>query len=57
MFHVVLDVLTMFPQFYCEEHVSIGERYARFAFCKDLDTLQHAARRLEKLGNYLGRSY
>ena len=40
-------------QFYCEEHTSIGESYARFAFCKDVDTLKHAAERLQKLKQYL----
>ncbi|THH33661.1 hypothetical protein EUX98_g542 [Antrodiella citrinella] len=36
-------------EFYCEEHVSIGERYARFAFCKDVETLRQAACRLQNL--------
>ncbi|KAJ7129809.1 pyridoxal phosphate-dependent transferase [Mycena epipterygia] len=40
-------------EFYCEEHASIGEAYARFAFCKDTDTLQKAAERLQKLKNYI----
>lgn len=40
-------------QFYCEQHTSIGENYARFAFCKDLDTLKHAAERLQNLKQYL----
>ncbi|KAK7695499.1 hypothetical protein QCA50_000135 [Cerrena zonata] len=43
-------------EFYCEEHVSIGERYARFAFCKDVDTLKHAAQRLAGLSKHLARS-
>ncbi|EJF56584.1 PLP-dependent transferase [Dichomitus squalens] len=40
-------------EFYCEEHASIGEAYARFAFCKDFDTLKHAVERLQKLKQYL----
>ncbi|RPD67036.1 PLP-dependent transferase [Lentinus tigrinus ALCF2SS1-7] len=40
-------------EFYCEEHTSIGESYARFAFCKDVDTLRRAADRLQKLKKYL----
>ncbi|KAI0729365.1 PLP-dependent transferase [Fomitopsis betulina] len=40
-------------EFYCEQHTSIGENYARFAFCKDLDTLKHAAERLQNLKQYL----
>ena len=40
-------------QFYCEEHVGIGENYARFAFCKDLDTLRRAGERLQRLREYL----
>ncbi|PPQ99041.1 hypothetical protein CVT24_003601 [Panaeolus cyanescens] len=40
-------------EFYCEEHANIGEAYARFAFCKDLDTLREAAKRLHKLKDYL----
>ncbi|KAF9646775.1 PLP-dependent transferase [Thelephora ganbajun] len=40
-------------EFYCEEHCNIGEAYARFAFCKDLDTLHAAAERLKKLTKYL----
>jgi len=40
-------------EFYCEEHASIGEAYARFAFCKDVDTLRAAAERLQKLKQYL----
>ncbi|KAF8826632.1 hypothetical protein HHX47_DHR5000066 [Lentinula edodes] len=39
--------------FYCIEHANIGEVYARFAFCKDLDTLMHASERLEKLKQYI----
>jgi len=40
-------------KFYCEEHYNIGEVYARFAFCKDLDTLRAAAERLKGLTKYL----
>ncbi|PIL37269.1 hypothetical protein GSI_00962 [Ganoderma sinense ZZ0214-1] len=40
-------------EFYCEEHTSIGEAYARFAFCKDVDTLKHAVERLQNLKKYL----
>jgi kynurenine aminotransferase len=40
-------------QFYCEEHANIGEAYARFASCKDVDTLGTAAERLQKLKNYI----
>ncbi|KAF8640030.1 hypothetical protein AX17_001272 [Amanita inopinata Kibby_2008] len=40
-------------EFYCEEHSNIGEAYARFSFCKDLDTLKQAAEQLQKLKRYL----
>ena len=40
-------------QFYCQEHVSLGESYIRFSFCKDLDTLKAAGERLQKLKKYL----
>ncbi|TFK76029.1 PLP-dependent transferase [Pluteus cervinus] len=40
-------------EFYCEEHANIGEAYARFAFCKDVDTLKRAADRLKNLKKYL----
>ncbi|KAI0753781.1 PLP-dependent transferase [Fomes fomentarius] len=40
-------------EFYCEEHVGIGENYARFAFCKDLDTLRRAGERLQRLREYI----
>ncbi|KAF7790917.1 hypothetical protein EIP86_001875 [Pleurotus ostreatoroseus] len=40
-------------EFYCEEHVSIGENYARFAFCKDTDTLHRAVERLQGLKKFL----
>jgi kynurenine aminotransferase len=40
-------------EFYCEEHANIGEAYARFAFCKDVDTLRGAAKRLQGLKQYI----
>ncbi|OCH90701.1 PLP-dependent transferase [Obba rivulosa] len=40
-------------EFYCEEHRTIGESYARFAFCKDVDTLKHAVERLQGLRKYI----
>jgi len=40
-------------EFYCEEHANIGEAYARFAFCKDTDTLNAAADRLQGLKKFL----
>ncbi|KAG6880441.1 hypothetical protein C0992_000043 [Termitomyces sp. T32_za158] len=40
-------------EFYCEEHAEIGEVYARFAFCKDLDTLKAAGERLQGLKKFL----
>ncbi|CCM04832.1 uncharacterized protein FIBRA_07025 [Fibroporia radiculosa] len=40
-------------EFYCEEHCTIGENYARFAFCKDIDTMKQAAERLQSLSKFL----
>ncbi|EGO01788.1 hypothetical protein SERLA73DRAFT_177285 [Serpula lacrymans var. lacrymans S7.3] len=40
-------------EFYCEQHCTIGESYARFAFCKDLDTLRRAGERLQGLSKYI----
>jgi len=40
-------------EFYCKEHVSLGENYIRFSFCKDLDTLKAAGERLQNLKKYL----
>ncbi|AAW40632.1 aminotransferase, putative [Cryptococcus deneoformans JEC21] len=40
-------------EFYSEEHVNIGERFARFAFCKDPELLHAAGKRLLKLKEYL----
>ncbi len=35
--------------FYSEEHKALGRGYARFAFCKKMETLEQAAERLTKL--------
>ncbi len=35
--------------FYSDEHKSLGKGYARFAFCKTMETLERAAERLRKL--------
>ena len=35
--------------FYSDEHKSIGKTYARFAFCKKMETLEKAAERLMRL--------
>ncbi|KAJ3550587.1 hypothetical protein NM688_g5039 [Phlebia brevispora] len=43
-------------EFYCEEHVSIGENYARFAFCKDTETLHRAVERLQGLKKFLKKN-
>jgi len=40
-------------EFYCAEHQHIGEKYARFAFCKDVATLEYAGERLQGLKKYL----
>jgi len=40
-------------EFYCEEHGNIGERFARFAFCKDVETLKRAGERLQGLKKFL----
>lgn len=40
-------------EFYCEEHREIGERFGRFAFCKDIETLRQAGERLQGLSKYL----
>lgn len=40
-------------EFYCKEHVEIGEKFARFAFCKDNDTLHAAGKRLLDLKQYI----
>ncbi|KAF8138605.1 pyridoxal phosphate-dependent transferase [Boletus edulis] len=40
-------------EFYCEEHCSIGESYARFSFCKDLETLRQAGERLQAVTKYI----
>ena len=36
------SILMLIREVYYEEHCNIGETYARFAFCDDLDAL-HAA--------------
>jgi len=43
-------------EFYCEAHREIGERFARFAFCKDLDTLKRAGERLQGLSRFLSKA-
>ncbi|KAG5734562.1 hypothetical protein E4T56_gene5527 [Termitomyces sp. T112] len=43
-------------EFYCEEHAGIGEVYARFAFCKDLETLKAAGERLQGLKKFLKKN-
>lgn len=48
--------LNVFRKFYCEEHCNIGEAYARFAFCKDLDTLHAAAEKLKNLTKYMKKT-
>lgn len=45
--------LRLHSKFYCEEHQQIGERFIRFAFCKDIPLLERAAERLRKLKEYL----
>jgi len=40
-------------QFYCEEHCAIGENYARFAFCKDKETLKLAGEKLQGLKKFM----
>jgi N-succinyldiaminopimelate aminotransferase len=35
--------------FYSDDHKSLGKSYARFAFCKKMETLEKAAERLKKL--------
>ncbi|KAA1466232.1 PLP-dependent transferase [Dentipellis sp. KUC8613] len=40
-------------EFYCEEHTGIGEKFARFAFCKDIETLKTAGNRLQGLKRFL----
>lgn len=39
--------------FYCDEHADIGSAYLRLAFCKDVDTLDEAGKRLLKLKPYI----
>jgi len=40
-------------EFYCDEHRGIGEKFIRFAFCKDIETLQKAGERLKGITKYL----
>ncbi|KZT43032.1 PLP-dependent transferase [Sistotremastrum suecicum HHB10207 ss-3] len=40
-------------EFYGEKNSHIGEKFARFAFCKDTAQLKEAVERLQKLKNYL----
>ncbi|KAG8899962.1 hypothetical protein FRB99_006341 [Tulasnella sp. 403] len=40
-------------EFYCQEHQQIGERFIRFAFCKDVPLLEAASQRLLKLKQYI----
>ncbi|KII94679.1 hypothetical protein PLICRDRAFT_96798 [Plicaturopsis crispa FD-325 SS-3] len=40
-------------EFYGKENSHIGEAYGRFAFCKDIDTLEKAGERLQALKKYL----
>ena len=42
-------------EFYCDEHSHIGERFLRFAFCKDLETLNAAGERLRGITKFLKR--
>ena len=49
----ILTYISRTTQFYCAEHVAIGENYARFAFCKDLDTLRRAGERLQRLREFV----
>lgn len=48
-----LRSLSLSFQFYCEEHCTIGESYARFSFCKDIDTLRQAGEKLQSLTKYI----
>ncbi|KAJ3488732.1 hypothetical protein NLI96_g2632 [Meripilus lineatus] len=47
--YIAMEIGVSSIPFYCEEHVGIGESFARFAFCKDIDTLKQAAERLRGL--------
>ena len=52
--YAVNDSQLIFPlQFYCAEHTAYGERFARFSFCKDVDTLKQAVERLQGLKKFL----
>ncbi|KZW04272.1 PLP-dependent transferase [Exidia glandulosa HHB12029] len=43
-------------EFYCEEHGNIGEKFIRFAFCKDVGTLRQAAVKLAGLKKLLKKN-
>ncbi|KAL1405458.1 arylformamidase [Vanrija albida] len=40
-------------EFYSKDHEHIGERFARFAFCKDTELLHRAGERLLRLKDYI----
>lgn len=44
-------MIYLFP--FTREHLSIGEQFSRFAFCKDTDTLRAAGERLLALKPYI----
>lgn len=46
-------MLADITRFYCEEHTQIGEKFARFAFCKNPELLHAAGKRLLKLKDYM----
>ncbi|KAL7421511.1 arylformamidase [Cryptotrichosporon argae] len=49
-----LKVVAIPPsEFYCKEHEKIGERFARFAFCKDIPLLKQAGERLLRLKEFM----
>nr|ODN97849.1 kynurenine aminotransferase [Cryptococcus depauperatus CBS 7855] len=49
-----LKVVAIPPsEFYSNEHKEIGQRFARFAFCKDPELLHAAGKRLLKLKEYI----
>lgn len=50
--YIVLAVADT-TRFYCEEHTQIGEKFARFAFCKNPELLHAAGKRLLKLKDYM----
>lgn len=46
-------VESQIAQFYGDAHRHLGERWARFAFCKDTDLLKRAGERLQGLKKFL----